>query len=183
MAFFENKIVLLDELLTMTFEGKGPKEFSFLGVIDTQKTEQDANNPFRFNHDLILHNGSKSRIHIQYITGHDDENEYDNRIVDDSLCPFYPKASTCFLPRLQILYAENDDLYCNFKGGDLTAGRMIESSNAESNEERQVDSNIVTRKIRRIGSNRVCLLLDMLPSSIYEFIFNNEVISLKLNSN
>ena len=194
MAFFQNKTVSLDELIDMTFDGQGPDEFSFLGIIDNQKFERDERHQNRIHHDLILHNGSKSRIHVQYITGHDDKNEYDDRVIDDSFCPFYPKASTCFLPRLEILFAENDELFCQFKGGIMVKDHMIDPPNEQEKNEimnirkrqmagEKIEPCIGKRKIRPIGSNRVCLILDMQPSSIYQFLFHNEVRMCILNEN
>lgn len=187
MLFFKNKIFNLDTVLDMTFDGQGPNDFSFLGVIDKQNIEEDEKHPNLIHHDLILHTGSKCRLHVLYVTGHDDEHLYDDRIVDDSNCPFFPKGSTCFFPRLEISYAENDDLYCHFKGGDMVKHRMMDSPNATEKRElverrrkemagHQIEPmNNQRRKMRQIGSNRVALLLDLQPSSIYQFLFHNEV--------
>ena len=188
MAFFKNRIVTLDELLNLTFDGKGPDEFSFFGIIDKQTSEIDEKHPNLVHHDLILHDGSGARLHVQYLSGYDDETQYDDRIVDDSECPFFPKATTCFLPRLQILYAEDDNIICNFKGGDAITCKMLENPTPNQKEElikrRKLEQTCgeriepsagSKRKIRRIGSNRVCLILEMHPSSIYEFLCKNEV--------
>lgn len=189
MAFFKNRIVNLDELLNLTFDGKGPDEFSFIGIIDKQTSEIDDEHPNLVHHDLILHDGSGARLHVQYLSGHDDELKYDERIIDDTQCPFSPKATTCFLPRLQISYAEDDNIFCYFKGGDVVTNTMLEDPTADqkkdlmkrrkleqANREPVEPSGSSKRKIRRIGSNRVCFILEMHPSSIYEFLCNNQVV-------
>ena len=188
MAFFKNKIISLADLLELTFNGQGPDEISFLGIIVNQKSEADEKHPNRIHHDLILHDGSKSRLHVLYISGFDDEVQYDNRTIEDNECIFFPKATTCFLPRLEISYVENDDIFCFFKGGDLLSAKMIDSPSQDKKVElikrrqKEMADNLEStfdakRKIRRIGSNRVCLILEMLPSSINQFVFHDEVFS------
>ena len=114
--------------------------------------------------------------------------KYDERIIDDTHCCFFPKATVCFLPRLVISYVEGDDIYCFLKGGDQSTSKMIhEQSDAERAnllEHRKRETKTGTkvrlipdpkRKVHTIG-HRVCLILDMQPSSIAAFLENNEPI-------
>ena len=163
MSFFKGRILNLEDIITLTLEGKGPSQFSFLGIIDTQTHEKHDLHEFRVNHEIVLHSGTKCRLHIQYSTGFDDENRYDPRILDDEACPFYPKGSLCFFPMLETLYAEEDKVFCQFKGGDTTFGKYKKNRRGVSND------------IEQIGPNRVCLLLDVQPSSIEAFLNSKEV--------
>ena len=160
MAFYEGKIFELDQLLTMVMEGHGPNELSFLGIIDSQTHEKHDIHEFRVNHEIILHCGSSLRLVIQYSTGFDDENRYDPRILDDETCSFFPKGSLCFFPHLETTFADGEKIYCRFKGGDSTFGKYKKFRNQIFDE---------------IELNRVCLLLDVQPSSIYAFLTSNEV--------
>ena len=189
MTFYRNKIGCLDDLMNEMLDGQAPNEFSFLGLIDRQDYEQDdERNPNRICHSLIMHDGSKTRLHVQYYTGYDEDYIYDEREIDDSECPFYPKASLCFLPRLQLTYVDGDSIFCTFKGGDLLFGKMVESRTADQKAKilaRRLREEEIGEKIkpcedmiattRNIGPNRVCLILDVQPSSIDAFLTNNEV--------
>ena len=189
MAFYKNKISCLNDLMNEMLDGQAPNEFSFLGIIDRQDHEQDdERNPNRIRHEVILHDGSKTRLHVQYYTGYDEDFIYDEREIDDSECPFYPKATICFLPRLQLTYVDGDSIFCTFKGGDLISGRMVEPRTADQKEKimaRRVREEKIGEKIepsedmmastRNIGPNRICLILDVQPSSIDAFLTNNEV--------
>ena len=93
MAFFKNRIVTLDELLNLTFDGKGPDEFSFFGIIDKQTSEIDEKHPNLVHHDLILHDGSGARLHVQYLSGYDDETQYDENILIIHTCHSYPQKA------------------------------------------------------------------------------------------
>ena len=188
MAYYKNKIRCLDELIDETYDGEATNEFSFLGLIDNHKHEKNEDNPNRIHHDLIMHDGSNVRLHIQYITGFDYEFIYDSRQVDDECCPFYPKGTMCFLPRLEMTYIDGDDIFCTFKGGDLLFGRMME---AKTNYERarlmhrrkeeekkghkiEPEADMIgTSQV--IGPNRVVLILDLQPSAIESFLATNEV--------
>ena len=156
MAFYKGKIFDFEQILTMVSEGQGPHEFSCLGIIDTQTHEKNDNHEFLVNHEIILQCGSSCRLHIQYSSGFDDEKRYDPRVLDDESCPFFPKGSLCFFPRLETTFADGEKIYCQFKGGDTTFGKMKSNSN-------------------KIGPNRVCLLLDVQPSSIAAFLTSKEV--------
>ena len=188
MAFYANKITELDELIDQTYNGQGPSQFSFLGIMDRHTHEAHEKHPNRVHHELVLHDGSKSRLHVQYITGYDDEHIYDNRVIDDHNDVFYPKASLCFLPRLEITYAEDDSLYCTFKGGDCANHPMIEPLTTEQRSQvikkRKLEEESgekielifdTARVVQHSGSNRVCLIIDAQPSSINEFLTRNEV--------
>lgn len=187
MTYFNGKILDLDNFATLIYEGQGPDEFSFLGIVDNHTHENHEYHVNRVHHDLILHDGSKTRLHVQYLTGHDDEFKYDNRIIDDTNCTFFPKATVCFLPRLVISYVEDDNIFCSFKGGNQLSCKMIQeqSTNERASlmEKRKLETKTGTKIESNSGSNRiihtighrVCLILDMLPSSIREFLDNNEV--------
>ena len=164
MSFYKGNILDIEDVLAMTLDGKGPSQFSFLGIIDTQNHEKHEIHESRVIHEIILHNGTKCRLHLQYSTGFDDEKRYDPRILDDEACPFFPKGSLCFFPMLETIFAEEDKIYCQFKGGDTTFGKF---------KKRRDD---ISNKIEKIGPNRVCLLLDVQPSSIDAFLTQKEVI-------
>ena len=189
MTFYQNKIGCLDDLMNELLDGQAPNEFSFLGLIDRQDHEQaEERSPNRIRHELIMHDGSKTRLHIQYFTGYDEGYIYDQREIDDSECPFYPKATMCFLPRLQLTYVDGDSIFCTFKGDDLLSGKMVEPRTADQKAKimaRRLREEEIGEKIepsedmiattRNIGPNRVCLILDVQPSSIDAFLTNNEV--------
>ena len=188
MAFYDNKIVDLNQLIDETYNGQGPTQFSFLGIMDKHTHDVHERHPNRVDHVMVLHDGSKERLHVQYITGHDDEFKYDQRVINDENDVFHPKASLCFLPRLEITYVEDSNLYCTFKGGDLTIYPMIEPLTVEQRSQlmdiRKVEEETGTkivpkfkteREIHKIGTNRVCFILDAQPSSINEFLTRNEV--------
>ena len=188
MLFFDGKIINLDDFSTLIYEGKGPDDFSFLGVVDNHTHENHEIHTNRVHHALILHDGSKTRLHVQYVTGHDDEIKYDERIIDDTNCCFFPKATVCFLPRLVISYAEDDEIFCYFKGGDQSTSKMIQEQTDEERanllEQRKYETEIgttarltpnPTRQVHTFG-HRVCLILDMQPSSIAAFLDHDEPI-------
>ena len=187
MAFYDKKIIELNDLIDETYNGQGPTQFSFLGIIDRHTHEAHEKYPNRVHHELVLHDGSKSRLHVQYITGYDDEHVYDKRVIDDQNDVFHPKASLCFLPRLEVTYVEDNILYCTFKGGDLANCPIIEPLTSEQRsqvmkkrklEESGEKIELIfdsRREIQHSGSNRVCFFIDAQPSSINEFLTRNEV--------
>ena len=187
MAFYDKKIIELNDLIDETYNGQGPTQFSFLGIIDRHTHEAHEKYPNRVHHELVLHDGSKSRLHVQYITGYDDEHVYDKRVIDDQNDVFHPKASLCFLPRLEVTYVEDNILYCTFKGGDLANCPKIEPLTSEQRsqvmkkrklEESGEKIELIfdsRREIQHSGSNRVCFFIDAQPSSINEFLTRNEV--------
>ena len=188
MAFYKNKIRCLDELINETYDGEAPNEFSFLGLVDNHTHEQNENFPNRTHHSLIMHDGSRVRLHVEYFTGFDDEYIYDPRQVDDESCPFYPKGTMCFLPRLELTYIDGDDIFCTFKGNDLLSGKMMEERTMDERvkimnrrkEEEEKGHKIepeadMIGKIQAIGPNRVVLILDLQPSAIDRFLVENEV--------
>ena len=188
MAFYDDKIVGLNQLIDETYNGQGPTQFSFLGIMDKHTHDVHESHPNRVDHVMVLHDGSKERIHVQYITGHDDEYKYDQRIINDENDVFHPKASLCFLPRLEITYAEDSNLYCTFKGGDLANCPIIEPLTPEQRSQvmkkRKLEEDSgekielifdTTRGVQHSGSNRVCFIIDAQPSSINEFLTRNEV--------
>ena len=188
MAFYHKKISELNDLIDETYNGQGPTQFSFLGIIDRHTHEAHEKYPNRVHHELVLHDGSKSRLHVQYITGYDNEHVYDKRVLDDQNDVFHPKASLCFLPRLEITYVEDSNLYCTFKGGDLANCPIIEPLTPEQRSQvmkkRKLEEDSgekielifdTTRGVQHSGSNRVCFIIDAQPSSINEFLTRNEV--------
>ena len=188
MTFYRNKIGCLTDLIDEMIEGHAPNELSFLGIIDRQDHEKSESHPSRVHHELILHDGSNIRLHVQYITGHDDDKIYDQREINDDECPFYPKGSMCFLPRLALTYVDENSIFCTFKGGDDLSGKMVDFRTDEQKEkimvrrrEEEASGSIIEPSedmkpvIRNIGANRVCLLLDLQPSSIDAFLNINEV--------
>ena len=187
MAFYDKKISELNDLIDEIYNGQGPTQFSFLGIIDRHTHEAHEKYPNRVHHELVLHDGSKSRLHVQYITGYDDEHVYDKRVIDDQNDVFHPKASLCFLPRLEVTYVEDNSLYCTFKGGDLANCPIIEPLTSEQRiqvmKKRKLEESgekielifDTGREIQDIGSNRVCFIIDAQPSSINEFLTRNEV--------
>ena len=187
MAFYANKIIELNELIDEIYNGQGPTQFSFIGIIDRHTHEAHEKYPNRVHHELVLHDGSKSRLHVQYITGYDDEHVYDKRVINDENDVFHPKASLCFLPRLEVTYVEDNSLYCTFKGGDLANCPIIEPLTSEQRiqvmKKRKLEESgekielifDTGREIHHSGSNRVCFIIDAQPSSINEFLTRNEV--------
>ena len=188
MTFYRNKIGCLTDLIDEMIEGHAPNELSFLGIIDRQDHEKSESHPSRVHHELILHDGSNIRLHVQYITGHDDDKIYDQREINDDECPFYPKGSMCFLPRLALTYVDENSIFCTFKGGDDLSGKMVDFRTDEQKakimvrrREEEASGSIIEPSedmkpvIRNIGANRVCLLLDLQPSSIDAFLNINEV--------
>ena len=76
---------------------------------------------------------------------------------------FYPprnEVTTClvFMPRLELIYVENDKLYCTFLGGSELKGRMM----------------IGGEKVA-IGPNRVVLRLDASSYALEKFILQKIV--------
>ena len=171
MAYYHRRIFNLEQLMDHTLEGNSPNEFSFLGIIDNHISETHEVYNKRVHHELILHAGTRCRLHVQYITGYDEFNQYDIREVDDRECPFYPKGTLCFLPRLDVSYVEEDKIVCNFKGGDTLFGQIKEHDSKSE----------VKKPLRAIGPNRVVLLLNTQPSSIEAFLNNFEVSKIKQN--
>ena len=168
MAFYNNSIFTIENLMDDSLEGNAPRVFSFLGVIDDHTMEQqDLQHPDRLVFNLIMHLGTKARLRLVYIAGSDLYNEYDDRILDDNHCIYYPKGSLLFLPRLDVLYVEGDTLFCQFLGGNERKGFM----NA-----RQLPNELPKQPAEKIGENRVMLLLDINPSSIEEFLQKQKVI-------
>ena len=169
MAFYNNRIFNLEELMDHILEGNSPNEFSFLGIIDNHISESHEFHNKRVHHDLILHAGTRCRLHVQYITGNDEVSRYDLRKVDDRECPFYPKGTLCFLPRLDVSYVDEDKIICNFKGGDTLFGQMNENDL----------TNDFNKPLTPIGPNRVVLLLDTQPSSIEAFMDKSEEVQIQ----
>lgn len=165
MAFYRGRIIGLEDILNMTLEGQGPDQFSFLGIIETQTHEVHDVHTYRVHHEIILHCGSRCRLHLQYMTGFDDENRYDPRVLEDDACPYFPKGTLCFLPRLEVSFVDEEKIYCNFKGGDQLFGKITTKNKGGK----------TGKKVEEIGPNRVCLLLDVTPSSIAEFLENKTV--------
>ena len=161
MAYYNNRITTLDELMSDCSTGNHPKVFSFLGVMeDHVYWGPNENNPGRHEFEMILQNGTKSRLRVLYNTGLDQHNVYDERFFDDSELLFYPKGSLIFLPRLDLLYIEKDSLFCQFLGGDEVHGNMYHEHDG----------------VTKIGPNRVMICLETTPSQIAAFVTNNQVI-------
>ena len=89
---------------------------------------------------------------------------YDPRIFDLSR----NEVSTClvFIPRLELIFAENDKLYCTFAGGSELKGRMV-----------------VNGQPQAIGPNRVVYRLEASSFALEKFILLKRVSPLISNEN
>lgn len=162
MALYNNRIATLESLMTDCLQGNHPREFSFLGVMEDHIfLGPNSTNPGRFEFELVLQTGTRSRLRVLYNTGADQHSIYDDRHLDESECVFYPKGSLVFLPRLDLLYIEGDTLFCQFRGGDELLGSFY-------------DKNL--GMVRKIGANRVMIVLDTYPSMIEDFLENKKVV-------
>ena len=70
------------------------------------------------------------------------------------------EVSTCliYIPRLELIYCENDKLFCTFAGGSDLSGRMIINGRKEA-----------------IGPNRVIFRLDSSAFALEKFILQKRV--------
>ena len=81
---------------------------------------------------------------------------FDPRVFD----PERNEVATClvFMPRLELIYAENDKLFCTFLGGSQMNGKMT------------IDGATV-----RIGPNRVILRVDSSSYALERFLLEKRV--------
>lgn len=160
MALYNNRITTLEELISDCKAGNHPKDFSFLGVMDNHSyLGPNETNPGRHEFELVLQTGTRSRLRVLYNTGIDQHAKYDDRFLDDTELVFYPKGSLVFLPRLDLLYIENETLFCQFRGGDELNDSFYQKKDG----------------ITKIGRNRVMLVLEITPSRINDFMVNKKV--------
>ena len=81
---------------------------------------------------------------------------FDPRVFD----PERNEVATClvFIPRLELIYAENDKLYCSFLGGSQMKGKMT-----------------LNGATVRIGPNRVILRVDSSSYALERFLIEKRV--------
>lgn len=74
------------------------------------------------------------------------------------------EVTTCivFIPRLELIYVENDRLYCTFLGGSDLSGRMMINGEKEA-----------------IGPNRVVLRVDSSSYALENFMLQKRVSQLE----
>ena len=114
--------------------------------------------------------GTKMTLVVTYEVPNDSRNpdlagyHYDPRIFDLSR----NEVSTClvFIPRLELIFAENDKLYCTFAGGSELKGRMV-----------------VNGQPQAIGPNRVIYRLEASSFALEKFILVKRVSSSISNEN
>ena len=80
-----------------------------------------------------------------------------------------------FIPRLELVFVENDHLYCVFKGGDHCKGSMWQKGSKDICHPPLLNwSKIGTAK--KINPNRVILRLDSTAFALENFILHKKVI-------
>ena len=79
-----------------------------------------------------------------------------------------------FIPRLELLYIENDNIVCNFLGGDNCNQKLWRRAPLDVCHPPMLHWN-TTGKVEMINANRVIYMLDSTPEALEGFIFHGKV--------
>ena len=162
MPFYNNQFKSLEELEQDYYQLKAPKVFSFAGILARYCVPMDRSDNGSREHEFEAHLGTRMTLVVTYEVPNDSENpDLDGYFYDPrTFLPDRDEVATCliFMPRLELIFVENDKLYCTFAGGSELKGKMIIDGHQQA-----------------IGPNRVVYRVDASAYALERFMLHKTV--------
>ena len=140
---------------------------------------------FFVKHQIECHLGTQKKLIINYNTKSHGAKEIANwprwvgidKLDQRKFTPDRDETMGClvFIPRLELVFIENDNLYCIFMGGDDMKGSWFHSGSIDIRHPPLLNwSKIGT--VEKINPNRVILRLDSTAFALENFILHKKVL-------
>ena len=147
-------------------------------------------NDIYFQHQIECHLGTSKRLIIQYETKAPDAKKIEGwprweqieNLDNRKFQPFRNEVlgSLVYIPRLELVYVENDQMVCHFFGGNECKQTMFTRAPLDVCHPPMLNWNTMGT-IRKINANRVILQLDSSAFALEKFILNARVSLARLN--